>query len=236
MSARLTNVRRMSGASLFHGVCAIVLLGATPAFAQDKPIQRTITVSATGKVAAIPDIAHVTFGVSSEAKTAREAMSANTETMAKIVAKLKERGIDPKDIQTSGLNLQLRQASNAQEQDTYSVSNQVQLVVRDLNRLGDLLDALVSLGVNQVQGLSFEASNAETLRDEARKKAMTNAKRRAMLLAAAAEVELGDVLAISDETVGFRYGNGVVAYGNAVPIERGAFNMEARITVVWALK
>ena len=78
------------------------------------------------------------------------------------------------------------------------MTNQVQVVVRDLDKIGDILDQLVTLGANQTNGLSFEASKAETLRDDARKEAVANAKRRAELYAAAAGVELGEVLTIDE--------------------------------------
>ena len=122
--------------------------------------------------------------------------------------------------------------------DGYRVSNQVSVLVRDLKALGGLLDKLVSLGANQVNGLSFEVSKAETLKDDARKEAVANARRRAELLAAAAGAEVGDVVTISEEAsfggprpMGMR-----AAKADMVPIEAGTETLEARVTVTWKLK
>ena len=81
----------------------------------------------------------------------------------------------------------------------YRVVNQVRLTVREVKRLGEMLDQAIALGANQVNGISFDVANAETLKDEARKQAMVNAKRRAELYATAAGAQLGQVLRISED-------------------------------------
>ena len=162
-------------------------------------MERTITVSATGTVEAEPDQARITSGVTTEATSAREALTGNSEAMTKVISQLKAKGIDAKDIQTASFNVEplIDYSKDGQPPKTrgYRVSNQVVILVRVLSRLGTVLDDVITAGANQVQGLSFEVSKADTLKDEARKEAVANALRRAKLLAAAAGAEVGEGVA-----------------------------------------
>jgi uncharacterized protein len=114
----------------------------------------------------------------------------------------------------------------------------VQVVVRNLDKLGDVLDRLVSLGANEMAGLSFDVSQAEKLKDEAREEAVANAQRRAKLYAEAAGVQLGEVINIDEG--GDNSPRPIFAAralkAEAVPIERGSETLEATVTVTWALK
>ncbi len=226
---------------------AFALVIAATAHAQqpaENPMQRTITVSASGSVDAAPDIARVQTGVVSEAATAGEALSANSEAMSRMIKGLKEAGIEPKDIQTSSFRIEPRYTNTrdgrAPEINGYRVVNELQLVVRAVSKLGSILDSLVKIGANRMNGLSFDVSNAETLKDEARKIAIANARRRAELLAGAAGAEVGDVIAISENVA---HGGGPrplamarSAKAEMVPIEGGSETLEANVTVTWALK
>jgi hypothetical protein len=212
--------------------------------AEEKTMERTITVSATGTAEAEPDQARITSGVTTEAQTAREALTGNSETMSKVIGELKAKGIDPKDIQTASFNVEPVMEYSKDGQPPvlkgYRVSNQVVVLVRNLDKLGDVLDEVVTAGANQVQGLAFEVSKQNTLKDDARKEAIGNALRRAKLLAAAAGAEVGEVLQISEETTS----SGPITYAPrlaktaamSVPIEAGTSALEARVTVTWALK
>lgn len=228
-------------AALLAAASLLVVL-ASPLRAEEKPMDRLITVSATGYAYAEPDRATVSTGVAAEADTAAAALSANTELMQKVVDGLKESGIDAKDIQTSNFNVEPRYTNPRDGTppviNGYRVSNQVTVLVRDLKSLGGLLDKLVTLGANQIGGLSFEVSKAETLKDEARKEAVANARRRAELLATAAGAEVGEVVTISEEV---SYGGPRpvamrAAKAESVPIEAGTETLEARVTVTWKLK
>ena len=178
-------------AHLRPAVLGLALLGALPAaHADDEKPRRSITVSASGTVSVEPDQARITSGVTADGATAREALTANTAAMQKVIGALKEAGIDAKDIQTASFRVEPRYTRPIEGQapkiDGYSVTNEVQVLVRDLDKLGDILDRLVTAGANQTAGLNFEVSKAETLLDEARQQAVANALRRAKLYAAAA--------------------------------------------------
>ncbi len=227
-------------------VAATLLSGfqASTGHAEEKALERTITVSATGTVEAEPDQARITSGVTTEAPSAREALTRNSDAMTKVIAELKAKGIDGKDIQTSSFNVEpvIDYPKDGQPPKVrgYRVSNQVVVLVRDLGHLGDVLDDVIAAGANQVQGLSFEVSKADALKDDARKEAVASALRRAKLLAAAAGAEVGNVLQISEDVSS----SGPITYAAprfakaemSVPIERGTSTLEARVTVTWALK
>jgi uncharacterized protein len=233
------------GFAIAVAAVALTAIGTVPSRAEDKAMERTITVSAAGTAEAEPDQARITSGVMTEAPTAREALAGNTEAMNKVISELKSKGIDAKDIQTASFNVEpvMDYSKDGQPPKLrgYRVSNQVVVLVRDLDKLGSVLDDLVTAGANQVQGLAFEVSKAETLKDEARKNAIANALRRAKLLAAAARAEVGQVLQISEETtpdvpVTFAAPRFAKVQAASVPIERGSSTLEARVTTTWALK
>ncbi|MDX2309573.1 MAG: SIMPL domain-containing protein [Hyphomicrobium sp.] len=205
--------------------------------------QRTVTVSASGTATAKPDQARIASGVVAEAATAKEALADNSKAMAGLLQTLKANGIDAKDIQTSSFSVDPRytnpQDGTAPRVDGYRVSNQVDVVVRDLARLGEVLDAVIGAGANQVSGLTFEASTAETLRDAARKDAVANARRRAELFAAAAGAKVGDVVTIVEGQSGgspVLYRAAKAAMDSAVPIESGSMTLTADVTVTWKLE
>lgn len=218
-----------------------------PAFAQDKPMDRTVTVSATGTVSAEPDEAAIATGVTTEAKTAREAVLSNSAAMKKVISELlKGQAIEAKDIQTTQFNVEPVYVYPQEEKPPvatgYRVHNMLSVRVRKLDKLGEVLDQLVSVGANQMNGISFDVSKAETLKDEARKDAMANALRRAKLFAAAGGAEVGEIVQISEDVSGFA--PQPVMFGRAknmaaeasVPVERGSQQLEARVTATWKLK
>jgi hypothetical protein len=228
---------------LCPALAALALLLAVPAAAAEAlSAMRSITVTASGQVAVEPDMARISSGVTTQAATASEALSRNSEAMKKVIEGLKQAGIEAKDIQTTSLRVEPRytrpREGEAPAIDGYSVTNQVEVLARNLDKLGDVLDRLVSLGANEMGGLSFEVSEGESLRDAARKVAVANARRRAELFAAAAGAEVGEVLAIQEGgDIGPRPMPMARALkAQAVPIERGTETLEASVTVTWALK
>lgn len=204
-------------------------------------MKRTVTVSAAASVEAAPDAASITSGVVSDAETARAALDANSKSMSNLIDGLKAAGIDAKDIQTSNFSIHPRYESRRNEGPPelvgYRVENSVNVLVRDLPKLGEILDVMVSLGANQMQGMNFVVSNAETLKDEARREAIAYALRRAKLYAAAAGAEVGEVVSISEEVPSEGPPRPYRAMRmEAVPVEPGQQSLEARVTVTWKLK
>lgn len=234
----------------------VLLIGSLPmnAMADDKADTRTISVSGTGKVAAPPNVADISVGVITQAATAREALSANSERMTALQNVLKERGVAAKDIQTTqiSVNPQYTQPPPFQPGQTnrefvpkivgYQVQNTVQITSRDLAKLGTLLDAVVEAGANQMYGISFRIDEPGSLLDVARKKAMGDAKKRAELMAGEAGVVVGLPISIRDEAamppppqprmVAFR----AAAAPAPVPVAAGEEEMSVTVHIVYELK
>jgi uncharacterized protein len=214
---------------------------------QDNPrmTERTVSVTASGHVSAAPDLASISTGIQTEAPTARDAMTLNTAAMIKLIEGLKAQGIASKDIQSTSITVTPRYTNPRDGKQPaingYTATNQVRLVVRDLNRAGDILDAALTLGATQMGGIAFEVSTAEKLKDEARKDAMTNARRRAELFAAAAGASVGQVISISEDVQGhasmpmFKAARSMAA-GAPVPVEAGTMQLDATVNVTWSLK
>lgn len=212
---------------------------------QDKVMDRTITVSASGQVSAEPDEARIASGVTSDAKTAREALSVNSNAMKNVIAELKAKGIDAKDIQTTQFNVEpvyvYPQDGQPPQITGFRVANSVTILVRQIDHLGEVMDQMVTAGANQMNSISFGLSKAETLKDDARKEAIANALRRAKLYAASAGAEVGEIVQISED-VTYSAPQPVAFAGvktvspDVVPVERGTQQIEARVTATWRLK
>ncbi|HXQ05466.1 MAG TPA: SIMPL domain-containing protein [Bradyrhizobium sp.] len=215
-------------------------LVAAPALAQDIP-PAAISVTGEATVSVPPDLAVVDGGVSSEAKTAREASEANSAAMAKVLAALKGAGIDAKDLQTSRLSLQPQSAPNRTVPSAvvgYRASNRVTIRVRDVAKVANVIDTLVGAGANEIGGINFMVSQASKLLDEAREQAVADARRKAEIYAKAAGVTLGAPLSISEEgspgPMPFRK----MAAGMAVsaPVAQGEETLQVTVSVSWAIK
>ncbi len=206
-------------------------------------MDRTITVSATGTVEVVPDIAHFTAAIVADAASAGDALKRNSTAMAALIAGLKTAGIEARDIVTRGFQLEPRYVhendGRAARIDGYQATNEVAVTVRSISRLGSLLDEIVRLGATRMSGLTFEFSAADKLRDEARWKAVANARRKAELYAKAAGAEVGQVMVINELPAGpgpRPLLAARMATSDEVPVEKGSQSLEANVTVTWELK
>jgi uncharacterized protein YggE len=181
-------------------LAASLLVPAAAALADQSP--PTLTVSGDGSATAAPNVAVVSLGVVSEAATAKLALSANSESMNAAIAAIVETGVAKKDIGTSGLSV--APIYSDPDKDTgavrvtgYRVENQVTVKIRDIAGSGLLLDKVIGAGANRVNGISFEIDKAGALRDQATRAAITEAQRKAALIADAAGVKLGPIQSIN---------------------------------------
>lgn len=212
-------------------------------FAQDVK-QRTLTITATDSVGAAPDRVEINLGVTSRAENARNALSANTTNMNAIFETLKKNGIEKKYIQTSNFSIQpeYKHFKNGEPPKVrgYNVNNTVLVQVVDIEKLGVLLDEVVSSGSNQIHGIRFYVSKADELKDEARKLAVAKALRKATVYAQAAGVSLGDVLSIHEGSRNNVQPRGMsrtmVAEASPVPIAGGELQLGVSVTMTWLLK
>ena len=169
--------------------------------AERMPTPTTLNLSAYGDVRMAPDMATISLGVNTEAVTAAAALQANATQMTKVFAALKKAGIAEKDIQTSGLNLNAQYdyvQNEAPKLRGYQATNQVSVTVRALNRLGPAIDATVSAGINQVNGISFGISDPGAAENAAREKAVKALIAKANLYAAATGYKVSRLVTLSE--------------------------------------
>ena len=174
------------------------VMPATPMVSSDGTL---LAVSAQAEARRVPDVATLSTGVVTQAADANAAMRANAVQMDKVMAAIKAAGIAERDIRTSGINLnpQYRYVENQNPTITgYQASNTVDLKVRDITRLGKVLDALVASGANQVNGPSFEIDQPEPVYDEARREALEKAQVRAQMYAKALGLRVRRIVSISE--------------------------------------
>jgi uncharacterized protein len=233
----------LSQASL--ALAAAMVLAVSPASAQIAPA-RTLTITGTADVRAAPDAALVATGVVTESETAAAALKANSAALAKVLEAIGSLGVDAKDLQTRGLSLEARyyrpdkpSAADRPRIIGYTAANELTVRVRDLAKLGDLLDKVTAAGANRIDGIEFIISNQEGLLEGARRKAVADAKDKADLYAKAAGFTLGKVMTFTEESLPSPprpMARAMVATAAApVPIEAGEMTLSARVRVVWSL-
>jgi uncharacterized protein YggE len=152
-----------------------------------------IQIAATGPVVELtinenveaePDLATVSAGVTSQARTAVEAMRTNAQSMTAVVNRIKQLGVAERDIQTSGINLgamyDYDQPNQRQVFRGYQASNRVSVKLRDIQRTGEVLDALVAAGATDLGGPDWSIDDDTAARSQARRTAMEKAQAQAL--------------------------------------------------------
>ncbi len=230
-------------AVLALGAIGAALIGRpTSAQAQTAGVtgMRQITVVGSGEVKVTPDTASVQIGVETTAPTTQEALAQNTDQANAIIAKIKELGVAEKDIQTSGFNIYPTYDTNGREVTGYTVSNQVNVTIRDLAKAGSLLDQVVQAGANRIYGVSFSVADTAAALGQARDKAVADAKARAEQLAQQAGASIGQVLVITENVgsvpVPMPMMDRAVAQGAAVPVQAGEQAYSAQVQITYELR
>jgi uncharacterized protein YggE len=183
--------------------CVIAAAALAPVSSQAaENIEKLVTVTGEGMVAAVPDNAVIRIGVSSQGKTARAASDANAKDMGVVLAAIKESGIADRDIQTTSLSLQPLYDPNrtgGARLIGFQMNNHVTVKIRDMDKLSAVLDRAIAAGANEMSGIEFVVSEQAKLLDQARAAAVADARRKAELYANAAGMKVGRVMAISEE-------------------------------------
>jgi uncharacterized protein len=235
----------LAGLALASSLVAIPL-SASEAAAQQADPPRGLTVTGLGEVRARPDLAVVRVGVVTQAATARAALNDNNSAMEAVLAALEDQDIAERDLQTSHFNVQPRYRYDRNHEgapriDGYEVSNQLAVTIRELDKLGPVLDLVVSVGANQILGVEFALADPGPRRDEARRLAVRDAVRKARLYAEAADLVLGPIRAISEQArlsppqpVHTRMQ--MAMEDAAVPIAEGEQSIEVEVTINWDIR
>lgn len=160
----------------------------------------TITIDGEGKVNAIPDIAQISLGVTTDNQKVAEAQKENTSKVNDLMKSLKAAGIDDKDIKTSNYNIYPKYdyTNGRQNLTGYTVSQSLDVKIRNLDSVGSIIESAGKLGANQVGSLSFTIDDPEVIKQQAREKALLNAKEKAGDLAKVAGVKLGKLVSFTE--------------------------------------
>lgn len=207
----------------------------------------SLHVTGTGRAQAIPDLATLESGVTSEAAQAQAAVRSNSQAMKALLAALRKQGIDDKDVQTQQLHLTPVYAKSSTQRSNrisgYRASSRLRIRVREIGDAGTVLDALVAAGANDLGNISFTVREPAPLLDQARRAAVADARRKAALLAREAGLRLGPILEIRDGAPPSRFptGRGAARMESgfaaaSVPIARGELEFSAQVSLVYALR
>lgn len=183
------------------------------------PNSAILSLSAEGESRRAPDVAMFSAGVVTQAPNASQALAENSRRMDAVIAALKRAGIADRDIQTSSINLSPRYSNPERDAQIrarqtgqpyippeeaapriigYEARNRVTVRVRDLTKMGRVIDTLVSVGANEVNGPNFTLDEQRSALDEARAEAVAEGRQRAELYARAAGLRVGRILSISE--------------------------------------
>ncbi len=207
---------------------------------------RTLSVSGSGIAYLTPDIAYINLGVRTEGAEAAKAVAENSDLSLQIAEALKALEVESKDIQTTNFSIFPQQKYDLDGKPsgeiTYVVENTVYVTVRNLEIIGDILDAAVKAGANQVYGIQFDVADKTAALSEARQSAVENATVIAQELASAANVSLGDILTINMVSrsapipVYEGMGGARLAEAASVPIAAGQMTLTVEVSMVYQIQ
>jgi uncharacterized protein YggE len=208
----------VASAALLLGAALSLTVERAPAYADNPP--NGITVSGSGTAELPPDVAHVSGSVDTQAATADDALSQNSQTMQAVISAIKGFGIADADIVTTRVSISPVFSSSANTSSNqpsppptivgYRASNGVRVKISDLSKVGDLIQAMVGAGINNFNGVDYGLQNPEQLRVMSLQAAIADAQQQAQAAASALGVKLGGVL------------NSTTQFTSAPPVPRAA--------------
>jgi len=234
----------------FFGICFLVIASVYLAVSAYEKINlpitgNTISFSGEGKVFAKPDIARINFAIITEGVTSKAAQDKNSPKSKAVTALLEKLGIEEKDVKTTSYNIYPQYnypRSGVPEIKSYQVTQSFEVKVRDLDKVSDVLEGLVSAGANNVINLGFSVDDPEMLKAEARAKAISDAKKKANELEKQLGIRLGKIVSFSENTGGFpneifyAKGLGGGAGGDASSLPAGENEILITISLTYQIK
>lgn len=204
--------------------------------------KETISFSGDGKVIGIPDVASVNFSVITDKMTVKEVMNENAEKMNAVISFIKESGVDEKDLktQTFFLNPRYDWFKGTRIFKGYELTSTLAVKIRDLTKISDIIDGAVSRGANQAGNIQFVIDDPEKLQEEARLKAIENAKEKAQSIAEAAGLRLGKIVSFSETSAPQpvpRYFLEAAGGGDVAPeVEKGSIEIQVNVSLTFELR
>jgi len=240
----------LAGIWAWEQISAPVMAQTSTAEAASLNPAQTITVVGQGTFRIEPDVAQVSIGVETTAETVSEAVKQNDDQMTSILAALTGMGIADKDIQTMNYSIQFERypepravasgSESGQASPQYRVSNMANVTIRDLDKVGDVLDAVVEAGANNIWGVSFSLEDPAAARAEARSKAVADAQARAESLAELGGISLGPIMSMSEVIGGGGVPAPAMAFERAVsgggPISPGEVEVSYQVQVTYFIE
>jgi uncharacterized protein YggE len=196
-----------------------------------------ITVVGTGSARTAPDVSDWSFGVQADADTATAALASASSATKRMIAALRDAGVARNDLRTEQISLYPRTSSDGRVVTGYSASSSVQATVREISKAGDVVDAAVAAGANQVSGPTLRVSDSRVQYQAAVAAALDDARVRAQAIADKAGVTLGAPLAIVEGGGGYPvpvYAADTLRAAD-VPVEPGTQEISASLTVTFAI-
>jgi uncharacterized protein YggE len=229
-------------------VMALLLVGCEQTSGGGSNTQQTgIWVSGEGKVKAVPDLAMLNLGIEAQEKTVQEAQTEAATTMTALVAALQSNGVAEKDIQTTTFGIEVvtkwNEDTNEQIIIGYKVTNTVTAKMRDMSKIGTIIDAAAEAGGNltRVSSLSFTLDDPTAYYTQAREKAMQDAAAKAQQLATLAGVTLGKVIYITESGSYYipqpiRLYDSAIGASASTPISAGELDITITVQVGYAIE
>jgi uncharacterized protein YggE len=225
-------------------IVSLAACSTTPAVAGSAPIVRTLSSSGTGEVYLVPDVAYIYVGVRADADEVSAALDNNNAQANAVAQALKGQGVEANDIQTTSFNVYPMQdygMDGTISRNYYVVENTVYITVRDLSKLGTLLDAVVKSGANTINSISFDVQDKADAMIQARDLAIANAIAEAESIAAASGVKLGDLQYVSAYTNNvpvpmYDAKGGSMSAAANVPISAGQLVISASASMTYEIK
>lgn len=238
MRNKLTLITTLLITALFITACGSAVAQGT------EPPLRTLTVSGSAQASLTPDIAYFSIGVQTEDEDAEAALASNSASAQEIIDELKAQGVAERDIRTSNFSIYPSRQYNRDgelQAIVYIVSNTVNVTLRDLDRIGRILNASVTSGANQIMGIQFDIADKDAALVRARKAAIDNAQAMAQELAEAAGVSLGPIHSLNVYGGGFpipvgRDMRGMESAAMDVPIEAGNLTLTVEVNIVYEIR
>lgn len=234
------------------GLSACTMLPVQPADATNESAQsdsaplRTLSVTGTGRVLMVPDLAYINIGIRSEAQDVSSALAANNIQATAISDAIKDVGVEEKDLQTANFNVYSIQQYDQNGQPSYvsySVENTLYVTVRDLTKLSQVLDAALGAGANQIYGINFDLANRQSALDQARDLAIKDAQAKALAVAATSGVTLGQIQTINVSNTSYvqpyspyGMGGGAMDAASSVPVSAGQIVVTFDANLVYVIE
>ena len=212
---------------------------------QNVRMRNSIVVSETGEVYASPDLAVISFTVIKEAKTVTDAMNENSATMNNVISAVKEQGIEDKDVKTTSFNIRPRYeySEGTYGKRTlvgYEVIQKLQVKIRDLGKIGTIIEKATNSGANEISDLQMTIDNQDELKKQAREQAIAKAKVKAEELTSQLGVKLGKLVSFNESFYVPRYDTGIymkeaVGGGEVPDIQTGENKISVSIVITYEI-